>query len=153
MANEETGVDILEETETDLEIIYTQGFPIVKGPDGKLYGMFTITRPEDIENLYNYLENFNSDSGVTTHIADKTIHTSTEEKEAWEAGVVSATSALEQATTLSARLEELQGLVEKLEESVESNITSNPFSVTAENLDGITLAKGIWNESKGRIEC
>ncbi len=151
MSNEELNEEKTEDA--DLEVVYVQGMPVIKGADGKLYGMYPITRPEDIENLYQYLENFTADSGMTSHIADTSIHTSAEEKANWETGVANATSALSQAESLSALLAEVQGRLEKVEDSVESNITANPFSVTADTLDGITLTKGIWNQTKGRIEC
>lgn len=138
---------------TEPEIVYYQGMPFIKGEDGKLYGMYPITRPEDIENLYLYLENFNADNGMTSHIADTSIHTSEDEKANWAKGVADATSALAQSESLSALMAEMQGRLDKVEDSVESNITANPFSVTADNLDGITLTKGIWNQTKGRIEC
>ena len=32
------------------------------------------------------------------------------------------------------------------------NITSNPFSLTLDDLNGVT-ANGVWNKNKGRIEC
>lgn len=33
-----------------------------------------------------------------------------------------------------------------------SNISTNPFVITFESLDGLTVT-GIWNESSSRIEC
>lgn len=143
---------ITEEDEA-LKIVYIRGIPHGKGEDGTLYGFYPVARPEDIENLYQYLENFNADSGTSSHIADTDIHTSAEEKAAWAKGVADATSALAQAGSMGTIIEELRSQVEKLQDSVESQITANPFSVLADNLDGITLTKGIWNQSKGRIEC
>ena len=32
------------------------------------------------------------------------------------------------------------------------DITSNPFNVTFENLNGVTVT-GVWNEAESRIEC
>lgn len=33
-----------------------------------------------------------------------------------------------------------------------SDITANPFTITFDSLDGITV-NGIWNDKLGRIEC
>lgn len=33
-----------------------------------------------------------------------------------------------------------------------NDITSNPFKVTFDNLDGVTV-KGVWNDSLNRVEC
>ncbi|MFI3254524.1 MAG: hypothetical protein R3Y63_09345 [Eubacteriales bacterium] len=141
------------ETTQPVEITYIQGTPHVKEKDGKIYGLFVVTRPEDIENLYQYLENFNADSGMTAHTIDTSIHTSSQEKEIWETGAATAASALSQTVSLSASVAEMQGRLDKVEDSVESNITANPYSIKADNLDGILLSKGIWNQEKGRIEC
>ncbi len=156
--------EIIENQEDDLtdnlpgeptppEVFYVRGIPFVLGEDGKLYGMYCVTRPEDIENFHQYLENFTADSGISPHIADTSIHTNAEEKEAWAKGAADAASALVQAGSMGNTIEELKSLVEKLQDSVESQITANPFSILADNLDGITLTKGIWNQAKGRIEC
>jgi hypothetical protein len=34
-----------------------------------------------------------------------------------------------------------------------NNITGNPFLVSFDALDGITLVKGVWNVERQRIEC
>ena len=36
--------------------------------------------------------------------------------------------------------------------SVFSDITDNPYAITFESLDGLTVS-GVWNASQGRIEC
>lgn len=34
-----------------------------------------------------------------------------------------------------------------------NDITSNPFSVSFETLDGVSVQSGIWNTALSRIEC
>lgn len=33
------------------------------------------------------------------------------------------------------------------------DITTNPFQITFDTLDGLTVASGIWNEDYQRLEC
>ena len=35
---------------------------------------------------------------------------------------------------------------------INSDISTNPFSITFGNLDGVTVI-GVWNEAESRIEC
>ena len=34
-----------------------------------------------------------------------------------------------------------------------SDITGNPFQIIFNNLDGIDLISGVWNEAQARLEC
>lgn len=43
--------------------------------------------------------------------------------------------------------------VTRLENLFFESITENPFLVSFESLDGITLRQGIWNEGEARAEC
>ena len=43
--------------------------------------------------------------------------------------------------------------IERLENALFHDIKSNPFLVTFENLEGIVLTKGVWNQEKKRLEC
>ena len=38
-------------------------------------------------------------------------------------------------------------------DAVFGNITTNPFQITFADLEGITLASGVWNVSLQRLEC
>ena len=47
----------------------------------------------------------------------------------------------------------LDTLVQMLYDALYYDITGNPFSVTFENLTGIELTSGIWNDVAQRLEC
>lgn len=51
-----------------------------------------------------------------------------------------------------ALLQLIEDRVVWLMNSIFNDISANPFTITFENLDGIT-ATGVWNESLSRIEC
>ncbi len=61
--------------------------------------------------------------------------------------------ALELAESQSGAISTLQCRVQQLVESVNNGITANPFSISFDNLDGITLNHGVYNVAKQRIEC
>lgn len=43
--------------------------------------------------------------------------------------------------------------IQTLWNAVFGEITGNPFSITFENLDGVTLTSGVWNATYLRLEC
>lgn len=47
----------------------------------------------------------------------------------------------------------LESRVARVEDGLFNNITGNPFLVSFDALDGITLVKGVWNVERQRIEC
>lgn len=47
----------------------------------------------------------------------------------------------------------LETRVKRLEDGLFNDITGNPFLIGFDNLDGITIVKGNWNEALQRIEC
>ena len=51
-----------------------------------------------------------------------------------------------------ALLQPIEDNVVWLMNRVFNNITSNPFNIQFENLDGLTVT-GVWNENLKRIEC
>lgn len=57
---------------------------------------------------------------------------------------------------LTKRAEEgikLEARIARIEDSLYSNITGNPFSITFGALTNLTITKGIWNVESSRIEC
>ena len=57
-----------------------------------------------------------------------------------------ASSALNLAASLESR-------VARVEDGLFNNITGNPFLVSFDALDGVSLVKGVWNAERQRIEC
>lgn len=51
------------------------------------------------------------------------------------------------------QLQEHTGKIQTLWDAVFSNITTNPFLITFEDLDGVELYNGIWNTTAHRLEC
>ncbi len=66
-----------------------------------------------------------------------------------------STKALELAESQSGTISTLQSKVQQLSELVVGNsgITANPYSISFDNLDGIIVNHGIYNETKQRVEC
>lgn len=51
-----------------------------------------------------------------------------------------------------ALLQSMEDRVVWLMNSVFNDITANPFNITFDTLDGLTVT-GVWNSSSGRVEC
>lgn len=43
--------------------------------------------------------------------------------------------------------------VDALWDFVCTDITSNPFQITFDDLEGLTVRSGIWNTGQRRLEC
>nr|UVY64855.1 MAG: hypothetical protein [Bacteriophage sp.] len=43
--------------------------------------------------------------------------------------------------------------VDALWDFVYTDITSNPFQITFDDLEGLTVRSGIWNTGQRRLEC
>ena len=50
-------------------------------------------------------------------------------------------------------LEKLKSKIDRLNDAIFNDITKNPFLIRFDDLDGITVKKGNFNEEKQRIEC
>ena len=62
-------------------------------------------------------------------------------------------SVTEQGTPVNKELlQSFEDRIVRLMNSVFSVITTNPFDITFDTLDGLTVT-GVWNVSSGRIEC
>lgn len=69
------------------------------------------------------------------------------------AALLRATSAESTVTSLANTVAENKSKVTTLWDAVFSEVTSNPFTLTFSDLEGITLKSGVWNAANQRIEC
>lgn len=90
---------------------------------------------------------------ITIHVADDGIHVTAEEKAGWNGAATTAAAALELSESNSGSISTIQGQIEQILESLYSDITANPWAVSFDNLDGITVTHGIYNQTLQRIEC
>ena len=51
------------------------------------------------------------------------------------------------------RVNLLEAMLENINNGLFSQITTNPFIITFENLLGLELISGVWNEPYARLEC
>jgi hypothetical protein len=58
-----------------------------------------------------------------------------------------------EADALNVKIQENTGMITTLWNAVFMNITENPFEITFENLNGIIMEYGVWNELLARVEC
>ena len=89
----------------------------------------------------------------TSHISDTDIHVTAAAQSAWNAAVTDSTAAKQLAESNSGNISTIQGQIELIMEALYSDITANPWSISFNNLDGITVTHGIYNAVKQRIEC
>lgn len=75
---------------------------------------------------------YQTSSEATGHYSNQIVHTTLDEKNSFSS---------------------LETRVKRLEDGLYNDITKNPFMIRFENLDGITIVKGNWNEALQRIEC
>lgn len=87
------------------------------------------------------------------HTDNNIIHVDKSDKDRWNKGVTIADEALTLILQLTEKLNLHEVRIARLEDALFSNITGNPFLISFDNLTGIQLVKGIWNEQLQRIEC
>ena len=75
---------------------------------------------------------YKNSSEATSHYTNQVVHMTLDEKNSFSS---------------------LETRVKRLEDGLYNDITKNPFMIRFENLDGITIVKGNWNEALQRIEC
>lgn len=90
---------------------------------------------------------------IGEHVNNTAIHVQPGEREGWATTGATAEAALAAAQAAQALANQQAGQIARLEDGVFSNITGNPFLITFENLDGISLIRGTWNEAQKRLEC
>lgn len=54
---------------------------------------------------------------------------------------------------LNATVTDNSSKIQVLWDAIFGDITTNPFEITFQDLSGITLESGVWNESLQRLEC
>ena len=64
-----------------------------------------------------------------------------------------AKEAKQAVTALENQLTQNTSKIHTLWDAVFNDITTNPFQITFENLDGVALSSGVWNDVFQRIEC
>ena len=64
-----------------------------------------------------------------------------------------ASAAVATVTDLEVRVTNNTSKFNILWDALFSDITGNPFQITFEDLEGLTLASGVWNEAQARLEC
>ena len=47
----------------------------------------------------------------------------------------------------------LEARLKQLESALYEDITGNPFTITFNDINGLNLTNGVFNESKARLEC
>ncbi|RPF48270.1 tail-collar fiber protein [Hydrogenoanaerobacterium saccharovorans] len=87
------------------------------------------------------------------HAENQILHTTQQQKSEWTTGAQAAAQAMKDAVNALNKCAELECRVTRAEDGIFSNITGNPFLVSFDSFDGVTLVKGIWNSARQRIEC
>lgn len=100
------------------------------------------------------MENYDTAiAGLIDHTEDTDSHVTAGEKAEWSNGAQAAAQAAVDAAQALNLIAGLEGRVARVEDGLFNNITGNPYLVSFDSLEGITLVKGIWNAMLNRIEC
>jgi hypothetical protein len=92
-----------------------------------------------------------NDLGI--HINNGGIHVTAELKAAWNAAAAQAAEAAEKAQTALNLATSNAGEISSLKDAVFNALTANPFTISFDNLNGLNIVSGIWNQTYQRIEC
>jgi hypothetical protein len=76
-----------------------------------------------------------------------------EDKARWNEAAATAITALALAQLNEGDITDINGRVAQIEDSLFNGITANPFTVSFDSLDGLNVARGIWNATARRVEC
>ena len=87
------------------------------------------------------------------HANNADIHVTVDDKARWSGGVLTAEEALLLAEQSRNAAQQFENRLARLEDGLFNNITGNPFLISFDSLDGISLIRGIWNRERQRIEC
>lgn len=93
------------------------------------------------------------ESDLYGHIGNTDVHVTAADKAGWSAGAETAAQAAADASNALNLAAGLESRVARVEDGLFNNITGNPFLVSFDALDGVTLVKGVWNAERQRIEC
>ena len=117
--------------------------PNVGAMESDLYGHIGNT---DVHVTAAQISNYDTAiAGLIEHTENADIHITAAERSAWTAGAQKAEQAAADASNALNLAASLDGLF--------NNITGNPFLVSFDALDGVSLVKGVWNAERQRIEC
>lgn len=92
-------------------------------------------------------------SGLIEHTENEEIHVTPDQKTAWDGAATTAAQAAANASEALNTVSGLESRVARVEDGLFNNITGNPYLVSFDALDGVTLVKGVWNTERQRIEC
>ena len=76
-----------------------------------------------------------------------------DERNVWNNNIITASNALALAQQNAGAISDLRGRIMQIEDSLFNQMGANPFIITFGNLNGINLARGIWNAVLHRVEC
>lgn len=92
-------------------------------------------------------------AGLIEHTENAEIHITAAERATWTTGAQKAEQAAADASSALNLAASLESRVARVEDGLFNNITGNPFLVSFDALDGVSLVKGVWNAERQRIEC
>lgn len=125
--------------------------PNVGAMESDLYGHIGNT---DVHVTAAQINNYDTTiAGLIEHTENTEIHITAAERAAWTAGAQKADKAAADASSALNLAASLESRVARVEDGIFNNITGNPFLVSFDALDGVTLVKGVWNVERQRIEC
>lgn len=125
--------------------------PNVGAMESDLYGHIGNT---DVHVTAAQINNYDTAiAGLIEHTEDTDIHVTAADKAGWSAGAETAAQAAADASNALNLAAGLESRVARVEDGLFNNITGNPFLVSFDALDGVTLVKGVWNAERQRIEC
>lgn len=157
---EEIEVDITEnddlstmipDIKSETSVNYQSGVPLYKDENGDLSGFYFRNRSEDVSGLYSFVTTMMNVLGVDAHISNDESHVTADEKESWTGGVAMANAHQELFQDMDGSVSNLQGEVEKLSNALYLELTSNPWSCSFYDLDGISRDGGAWDGTNGVI--
>lgn len=125
--------------------------PNVGAMESDLYGHIGNT---DVHVTAAQISNYDTAiAGLIEHTENADIHITAAERSAWTAGAQKAEQAAADASNALNLAASLESRVARVEDGLFNNITGNPFLVSFDALDGVSLVKGVWNAERQRIEC
>jgi hypothetical protein len=90
---------------------------------------------------------------LTTFTQRTDIFVTQQQKDDWTAAIQTAIDALTLAQNNAGTLNDMDGRLTQVEDSLFSGITANPFNINFGTLTGIVVTFGIWNAALHRVEC
>lgn len=125
--------------------------PNVGAMESDLYGHIGNT---DVHVTAAQISNYDTAiAGLIEHTENAEIHITAAERATWTTGAQKAEQAAADASSALNLAASLESRVARVEDGLFNNITGNPFLVSFDALDGVSLVKGVWNAERQRIEC